>query len=119
VFESEFGGDHDLAAKWFKRFAHQIFIGKWTIDLRRIEEGDTPFNRRVKKSDHLLPVTNRRVAISHPHAAESESRDFQIAVSKFTLLHFLLSLYVQILLCLAIGMLFQLIRITITLRSNL
>ena len=35
----------------------------------------------------LLLVCGRTVAKAHSHAAESESRDFQIAFSKFALLH--------------------------------
>jgi hypothetical protein len=46
--EAEFGGDYQLPAEWSKRFAHQILVGVWTIDLSRIEECDATVNRGMK-----------------------------------------------------------------------
>jgi hypothetical protein len=46
-------------------------------------------DRRTKKREHLLLVSNRAVAKAHSHATQPESRNFQISASKFALLHFL------------------------------
>src|SRR5258708_2914655 len=54
---------------------------------RGVEECDAPFDGRPKKSDHLLLVWERSVGKAHSHAAEPESRDFQVTVSKCALLH--------------------------------
>jgi len=87
--EPELGGDHHLSAERRKRFTKEFFVGEGTVDFSRIEEGDASVNRRVKKRDHLLLVANRAVAIGHSHTTEPESRNFQVTVSEFTLLHFL------------------------------
>ncbi len=92
----ELGGDHHFPAERSQRFAHEFFVGEWTIDFSRIEEGDATLNRRVKKSDHLLLVGNRVFIMAHPHAAEPESRNFQAAFSKFSFLHFLNSFVEQV-----------------------
>src|SRR5262249_40205467 len=86
--EAELGGDHDLTAKRLQRFAHQLLVGEGTVNLRCVEEGDAPLNRRVKKRDHLLLVANRAVAVAHAHAAETERRDFQITFTECAFLHF-------------------------------
>jgi hypothetical protein len=89
VFKPEFGGDYHLSAERIKRFTKEFFVDEWTIDFSGIEEGDATVNRRVKKRDHLLLVGNRAFIMAHSHATEPKGRDFQIAVSKFTFLHFL------------------------------
>jgi len=40
VFEPELGGDYHLSAERGKRFTKEFFVGEWTIDFSRIEEGD-------------------------------------------------------------------------------
>jgi hypothetical protein len=87
--EPKLGGDHHLSAERRKRFTKEFFVGEWTIDFSRIEEGDATVNRRVKKGDHVLLVSNRAIAKAHPHATEPESRDSQFAVSEFAFFHFL------------------------------
>ena len=62
---------------------------KGTVHFRRIKEGDAPLYRFVEKGDHLLPGANRGIAKGHPHTPQPHGRDFQIAVSKVTFLHFL------------------------------
>ena len=89
--KSELGGDHYLAVKRRERFAQQRFVGERAIGLCRIEERDAAFHSRSDQSDHLLLVCWRTVSRTHSHATEPESRNFQSAVSKFTLLHFLCS----------------------------
>jgi len=70
VFEPELGGDHHLPAERSQRFTNQFFIDKWTIDFRRIVEGDAALHRRMKKSDHLLLVGNRAFIMARSHATE-------------------------------------------------
>ena len=88
VFEPELGGDRHLTAERLKRLAHKVFVGERSVHFGRIEEGDATVNRGVQERDHLLPGTDRAVAEAHSHAAEPESRNFQVAVSKFAQLHF-------------------------------
>jgi hypothetical protein len=37
--ESELGGDHHLSAERRKGFTKEFFVGEWTLDFSRIEEG--------------------------------------------------------------------------------
>jgi hypothetical protein len=85
--EAELGGNHHLPAERRQCFPKEFFVGEWTIDFRRIEEGDAAVNRRVQKSDHLPLVGDRAFMMAHSHATEPKGRDFQIAVSKFSFLH--------------------------------
>src|SRR5438445_7124992 len=43
----------------------------------------------MQKRDHLLFVFGQAVRKAHSHTAEPDGRDFQIALSKFALFHFL------------------------------
>src|SRR6266571_2086797 len=52
-----------------------------------IEECDAAFDGGADERDHRLLVRWETVALAHPHAAEPEGRDFEIALSKFALLH--------------------------------
>src|SRR5437667_7767051 len=61
-----------------QRFPHQLFVGKWSVDLGRVEEGDTTVHRCMKKRDHLRLVANRFIPKGHSHAAEPEGGDLQI-----------------------------------------
>jgi hypothetical protein len=70
-----------------KRFAHEFLVRKWTIGLSRIEEGDATVNSRPNEGDHFLPVPGQTVVGAHAHAAKPDSRHFQVAISKFALLH--------------------------------
>ena len=86
--EPELGGNHHLLAERRERFAHQFLVDERTIDFSRIEQGDAAFDRRPDQRDHRLLVGSRTVAIAHAHAAEAESRNFQITFSKFACFHF-------------------------------
>src|SRR5690242_20345089 len=90
--ETELCGDHHPSPKGRQRLPHQFFVGKWSIDLGRVEEGDATVHRSMKKRDHLRLVANRFIPKGHAHAAEPDGRDFQVAVSKCTFLHSLNSL---------------------------
>jgi len=68
-------------------FAHEFLVCVWTIDLGRIEECDAAFDGSPYQRDHLLLVFGRAIGKAHSHAAEPKDRNFQIAFSKFALLH--------------------------------
>ena len=63
------------------------FFGK----LGGVEERDAAFHGSPEHRGHLLFVFGWAVRKAHSHAAEAEGRDFQIALSKFSLLHRFLS----------------------------
>src|SRR6266850_1292736 len=85
--DAELGGDHHLSAHWRQCLANQLFVGVRAVNFRGIEECDAAFHGRADQRDHRLLVRWETVALAHPHAAESERRDLQVAVSKFALLH--------------------------------
>src|SRR6266480_4765838 len=70
-----------------QRLAHELFVGVRTVYLGGIEECDTAFHGRADERDHRRFVRWDTVALAHPHAAEPEGRDFEIALSKFAVLH--------------------------------
>src|SRR5574340_799758 len=84
--EPELGRDHDLLAHGYQRLAHGLCIDKRTVSFGRVKEGDTAFEGRANQCGHLSSVRCRPKTKAQPHAAEADSRDFQI-VSEFTLLH--------------------------------
>ena len=86
--EPELGGDHHLLAEGRQRFAHEFFVGERAVDFGGVEERDAEFDGRPDQGDHLLLVFGRTVAEAHSHAAEPDGRNFQVALSKFALLHF-------------------------------
>jgi len=84
--ESELGCDHDLLADGSERLANELFVRERTVDLRGIEEGQATLDRGADQRDHLLGIRGRAVAAAHPHAAEADCRDLQVA-SQRSLLH--------------------------------
>src|SRR5207253_596413 len=85
--DPELRGDHHLRAHGRQRLADELFVGVRTVDLGGIEECDTAFDSRADERDHRLLVRWDTVALAHAHAAESEGRDLEIALSKCALLH--------------------------------
>ena len=88
MLPAELGGDDHFATERFKGFTHQLLVGEWSVDFRRIEKRDATLDRLVHERDHLLFV-GRRVAKTHPHTAQPEGRYFKTAASKLTFFHFL------------------------------
>ena len=88
-FEPKFCRDHHLLTEGGKAFAHELFVGERAVDFRRIEEGHAAFDGGAEKNEHLLSVFGRTIGIAHSHTTEPESRDFQVALSKYPFLHFL------------------------------
>src|SRR5439155_17504951 len=68
-------------------FAHEFFVAERAVDLSSIEECYAAFDRCPDDRDHLLLVPGGTVATAHAHAAESDCRNFEVAFSKFALLH--------------------------------
>src|SRR6266566_1577015 len=85
--DAELGGDHHLCTHWRQRLAHELFVGVRTVNLGGIEECDTALDGRADERDHRLLVRWETVALAHPHTAEPEGGDLEIAPSKFALLH--------------------------------
>src|SRR5205823_1602934 len=85
--DPELGGDHHLCAHRGQGLAHELFVGVRTVDFGGIEERDAAFDGRADERDHRLLVRWETVALAHPHAAEPEGRDFEIALSKVAFLH--------------------------------
>src|SRR4051794_27452405 len=86
-FESKFCGDYYLLPKRSEAFTHQFLVGEGSINLGGIEKCHAPLYRCAEQPDHLLLIFWRAVPKAHPHAAESNRRHFQPAVSKFALFH--------------------------------
>src|SRR5216684_9333604 len=88
--ETELGCDHDLLADRGKRLAHQFLVGERAVDFGGVEKCNATLDGRPDQRDSRLLIDRRTVAKAQSHAAEPDGRDFQIAVSKFALLHCLL-----------------------------
>src|SRR5260370_41736953 len=87
-FEPKLRRNYHLSSERSKGFAHELFVGERAVDLSRIEECDAVFDCCTDNRDHSLLFYDRTVGAGHAHAAESDRRDFKIAVSKFSFLHF-------------------------------
>src|SRR5438132_607935 len=85
--KSELGGYDHVGAKRSESFAHEFFICEWAIGFSGIEEGDAAFHGHAENSDHLLLVLRRTKPEAHPHAAEAQRRNFEVASSKRSLFH--------------------------------
>ena len=85
--EPELGGDHHVPAVRSESFAHEFLVRKRAVDFSRIEERNPAFHCCPDDRDHLFRVSGRPVAKTHAHAPEPKSRNFQVAFSKFALLH--------------------------------
>src|SRR5437660_11046189 len=85
--DAELRGDHHLSAHRRQRLANELFVGVRTVDFGGIEECDAAFDGRADERNHRLLVRWDTVALAHPHAAESEGGDVEIALSKSALLH--------------------------------
>jgi hypothetical protein len=71
-----------------KRFAHKFFVDKRAVDFCGIEKGNANLHCFADQRYHCTPVGSGAAMVTHAHAAKADSRNFQVAVSKFALLHF-------------------------------
>ena len=86
-FEPEFRRDHHLLTKRNETFAHEFLVRERPINFCGVEKCDAAFRRCAKQRDHFLLIFRRAVRKAHSHAAESDRRYFQAALSKFALFH--------------------------------
>src|SRR5207245_2419178 len=86
-FEAELRCDRHLFTKRSERFAHKFFVCEWAVRFRSVEERYAALYGRANQRDHLLLVCGRAVAKAHSHTAQTERRNFQVAISEFALLH--------------------------------
>jgi len=77
----------NLVAERSQRLAHQLLVGERAVDLGGVEEVDPTFKSRPDKRDSLLLVDRGTVAVAQSHAAQSDGRNLESAVSKRALLH--------------------------------
>src|SRR5579872_167860 len=85
--ESKLSGDDHLFSERRKRLTHELFVNERPVDLGRVEKRYAAFYGRPNEGDHLLLVRRRPVTEAHPHAAQTQSRNFQVILSQFSLLH--------------------------------
>src|SRR4029077_20883324 len=86
-FETKLRGDHHLLAKRSQAFAHEFLVRERAINFGGVEKCDAVFHSCAKQRDHLRLIFRRAVPKAHPHAPESDRRNFQPALSKFALFH--------------------------------
>src|ERR1051325_361209 len=86
--ESELRRDQDCIAPSVKRTSQKLLVGVGPVHFGRVEESHAQFDGPMNRGDGFALVTLFRRAIrkAHPHAAESNGRNFQL-VSKFARLH--------------------------------
>src|ERR1700732_4654889 len=82
------GNDHLLAERK-KCFAHKFFVDERTVDFCGIEKINAKLHCFADQRYHCAPVRSGAAMVTHAHAAEPNTRNFQVAVPKFALLHFL------------------------------
>ncbi len=87
VFESELRRDNNSSAERSQGFAHKFFVGERAVGLSSVKERDAAFDGAPNDLDHLLFGSHWAVTTGHPHAAETDGRNFQAAFSKFAFLH--------------------------------
>jgi hypothetical protein len=79
--ESELGGDHHAIALPGQRARQQLLVGVGTVRFGRVEERHAELQRAMERGDGfaLVSLLGRAVREAHPHAAEPDRRDLQIA----------------------------------------
>src|SRR5260370_22211543 len=85
--ESELGGDYHVFAERTQCIANKFFVCKRAVHFCGIEERNAELHRLPKERNHLLFFFGRAITEAHPHAAAADSRDVQIAFSKFAFFH--------------------------------
>src|SRR5262249_41645989 len=85
--EAELGGDDDFAFEGRERLADKFLVRVRSVNLGGVKKGDAAIHGGVQEPGHLLFVLRRAVGKAHAHAAQSDGRDFEVALAKFALLH--------------------------------
>ena len=73
-----------MIAKGSEGFAYEVFVQERAVNLGGVKECDAAFHGYPGRSSPACLAVRE----AHAHAAEPDGGDFQIAVSKFALLHF-------------------------------
>src|SRR5215831_2127137 len=85
--EAELGGDDYFLAYGGKALANQFLVRERPVHFGGIKESDAPVHCYSQQRDHLFLVCGWAVSIGHAHTTKADGRYFQIALSKFALLH--------------------------------
>ncbi len=85
--ETELGGDHHPLAHRGQRFAHHLFVGEGTIDLRRVEEGDAAVDCRADQRDAVGFAEGMAIGKVQAHAAEANGRNLETVLAEYALFH--------------------------------
>src|SRR5258707_10662584 len=86
-FESKLCGDYYLFAVHKKRFTHELLVRERAINFSGVEECHPTLYCLANQQNHLLFIFRGSVPKAHPHAAESNCRNFQPALSKLPFFH--------------------------------
>src|SRR5271168_3367984 len=84
---TKFRRDNGIVPAPFERPTEEFLVDIRAVYLRSVEEVDTEIKCAVDRGDRLRLIRRFAVILAHSHAAEAESRNFQAAISKFSLLH--------------------------------
>src|SRR5690242_6221916 len=85
--DAKFRRDDDTVTTGFQRFAHQLFIRIWSVNLGRIKKGNTAIDGGTQQRNAFFLVYGRGVRIVQTHATEADCRDFKSTLSKLTFFH--------------------------------
>ena len=85
--EAEFRCDHHAVAKRGQGFADKFFVHEGTVGFGGVEESHTELGGRPNQLDRVLPASSGPIAITQPHAAEADGRDFEVAAAQLALMH--------------------------------
>src|SRR5437764_790193 len=85
--KAEFCGDDDLLTHGRESFADEFFILERSVNFRRIKKSNASFDGGPNQRDSVFRVNRLIESEAHSHTAETESRNFQTAVSEFSFLH--------------------------------
>jgi hypothetical protein len=69
-----FRSNHDLVTHGLEPFAHEIFVGVWTVHFRSIEERHAALNGGPDDRDAVFAAARSSVALADAHAAETKGR---------------------------------------------
>ncbi len=85
--EAKLGGDHHSVTHRRQGLPYQLLVGERPVHLGGVEEGDAKIHGVAKELDHLGPFASVAVGPCHAHAAETQRRDFESALSQCARLH--------------------------------
>ena len=68
------------------RFTHQFLIDKGTVNICRIEKINAE-DKSAMNRGYGFGIVSSAIKFGHPHAAQSQSRNFQALRSQFAFLH--------------------------------